>query len=136
MTRHRCFRLVFVLGLVVAFMPALAQAAGAPLGRLAPADPPPDTYSRWLTTRSPAAPFTAKVLYSSVPEAQPLAGDGEVPEPDVRRFLIIVEQTLYPSIQGVLATYIGDVENEGLTVELIQISGGTAEDLRNLLISE
>ena len=136
MTRHRCFRLVLALGLVAALAPALAQAAGAPLGRLAPANPPPDTYGRWLATRSPAAPFTAKVLYSSVPEAQPLAGDGEVPEPDVRRYLILVEQTLYPSIQGVLATYIGDVENEGFTVELIEISGGTAEDLRDLFIFE
>ena len=49
---------------------------------------------------------------------------------------MFVKQSPYPSIQGVLATYISDVENEGLTVELIQISGGTAEDLRNLLISE
>ncbi|GAF83513.1 unnamed protein product, partial [marine sediment metagenome] len=133
-----CLRLFVALGVIAALAPALAEASEMPSGRLPTGTPPPGTYDQWLEAQPPVAPFTAEVLYASEPEKAWLAGelDPPTPSPGARDYLILVNQALYPAIQGVLATYISDVENEGLTVELVQVSGGTAEDFRAFLISK
>jgi hypothetical protein len=135
MTHRRC-HLVVAVSLLVVLTPALVWAAGNRTGRLAAGSPPPTPYARWLEGRAPVAPFEAEVVYRT--PIAPAAQDGADPMPQaaVRRYLIIVKQSLYPSIQAALATYISDVEAEGLSIEVIQIAGGTAEDLRNLFISK
>jgi len=72
------------------------------------------------------------------PEAQAAGGAQTSPVSDVRNYLVVIKSNLYSnvSVQNALATYISDVESEGLTVELIEVSGGTHASLRNTLISK
>ena len=138
---HRRAIIVVCLTVFISLVPSLMPAAAAAFGqrsageRLAAGGPPPVPHGRWLEAQPPGEPFTAETLYSTpmgaeapAPSAQ---GDAEATSSGVRRYLIIVKNTLYGSIDDELATYISDVEAEGLTIELIEISGGTAEDLHH-----
>jgi len=129
----RCFRLVS-FALSILFMTA-SQAHAA--GRLRAGDPPPDSYRRSLRDRAPQAPMVVTPVYRTpaVPDAETRAIEPR-PQAGTRRYLIVVNDDLYEYIQDLLGLYIGDVEAEGRTVELVQLSGGTAVSLRNLLISK
>jgi len=122
------------LVLSVVFMtPYQAHAAG----RLRAGDPPPDSYRRSLMGRAPQAPMVATPVYRT--PAVPGAENGAI-EPreqaGIRRYLIVVNDDLYESIDDVLATYIDDVEAEGRTIEVVRLGTSTPEGLRNLLISK
>lgn len=138
MSRARTAAALACVAFLAACAPAHAQIVAGPAlsAQARPGEPPAETYAQWLDRQPPVTPFVAQVLYTTPPPAAQLDGESDplVPSSDVRRYLIVVEQSLYPSIEGVLTTYISDVENEGLSVELMQVSGGTAEDLRNVFI--
>jgi hypothetical protein len=139
MTHHRPIIVVCLIVLMVS-APSLVQAAAASSGRLQAGGAPPTPYGRWLEAQRPDEPFSAKTLYTTPAADEAVAPAGqagaEATSSGSRRYLILVKNTLYASIATKLTTYISDVEGEGLTVELIQISGGTAEALRNLFISK
>ena len=139
MTLRRWY-FVAAIALVAALTPALAQAASPRARRLVAGSSPPMSHGRWLMGRGPVAPFTAEVVYRTPEAPTRLQTDSATPTPHagVRNYLILVMKYLYwhPDVEVALATYINDVENEGLTVELIQLDGGTHWGLRDLLISK
>jgi len=129
-----CRRLILFTGLIGLMVPALASGAGT---RIA-GGPPPTPPARLLAVRPPEQPLVARTVYTTsvTPEADPDIGAEPAASASVRRLLIVVNDSLYESIDDLLAIYIADVEREGYTVELIEISGGTAAGLRNLFISK
>jgi hypothetical protein len=137
----RCRRpLIVALAFFVVFIPMLAPGAGTQHGqRLAPGKAPARPYRLWLESQPPAAPLSARVAYRTPAASEAEASGNAQPSPtsDIRNYAIVINSTLYADsqIQAALATYISDVENEDLTVELISTSTTSALAVRNLLIS-
>ncbi|MBN1917718.1 MAG: right-handed parallel beta-helix repeat-containing protein [Verrucomicrobia bacterium] len=132
MVHLACGRVVLFTGLIGLLVPALA--VGAP--RRAAGGPPPAAPIRHLATDLPQRPLAARTVYVT-PAAPVDTGLDDGIEPaasgSVRRLLIVVNDSLYESIDDLLDVYIADVEGEGYTVELVELSGGTAAGLRSLL---
>ncbi len=49
---------------------------------------------------------------------------------------IVVNDSLYPEIQGSITQYVQDLTNEGYSTKVITAMGGTPDDVRNLLKAE
>lgn len=87
-----------------------------------PLDRTPSHYQEYKLTRSRKT-FNSKIIKSS------RALDNEL-------IVVIVNDSLYPKIQGSVDQYLQDLTNEGYAAELITTLGGTPADIRNLLKSE
>ncbi len=113
------YRSVFLSLLLSLCLAAVAGAApeGIPIQYMDSHDRMPAMSAGRFMERRQTEPYNATVGISAS------ADDGKV--------ILIVEQRIYTGIQSSLATFTADLEGEGYTVELWQISGGNAADIRS-----
>ena len=88
----------------------------------------PITYEEWRSKIPPRGPFTIRKVLER-------RGD-LVPPQTLPKVCVIVNSTLYSSIQASVAQYASDLEAEGYTVVVHSTSGGTPSDLRTFLQGE
>jgi hypothetical protein len=87
-----------------------------PLGRT------PLSYEQYIQ-QHPVRPVRVQRLIS------PLAATDQTP------FVILVDEALYPNISASISTYISDLTSDDFNVMLVQWGGGTAEQVRDSLIT-
>jgi hypothetical protein len=85
----------------------------------------PDTYEDYLEGRV-SAPLSADHVYSS-PAGRPIGR--------ATKALVLVNETLYSGIQTRLDRYVADLEDDGYTVEVYTLTGGTPENLKTFIIN-
>jgi len=85
----------------------------------------PDTYEEYMQGR-PGAIFSAEAVYVS----RAVQGGGRA-----SKALILVNGALYSGIQTNITRYASDLENDGYTVEVHQLTGGTPADLKTFIIN-
>ena len=93
-----------------------------PLQYIDPLDRMPTHYQEYIATQK-GLPFSFKIV-----KAQTDARDNLV--------AIVVNDSLYPAIQGSINQYIQDLTDEGYSTQLIATLGGTPADIRSLLQAE
>jgi len=113
---HRSVLLSLLISLYIAPV-AGAAPEGIPIQYMDSHDRIPTMSAGRFMERRLAEPYHSTVAITAP------ADDGKV--------ILIVEQRIYTGIQSSLTTFISDLEGEGYTVELWQISGGNAEDIRS-----
>ncbi|MFH1374763.1 MAG: putative Ig domain-containing protein [bacterium] len=84
----------------------------------------PLSYHEWQNSISKAGPFQISLVQAATSSMAPRAGVG---------FCVVVNSTLYDSIQTALDLFILDLTGEGYDVELYTTSGGTPDNLRAFL---
>lgn len=87
----------------------------------------PLSYEEWRNQAGSPGPFQMEVIRKSAP----LKNNGFLV-----KFCIIINTDLYPLVTTAVDQYILDLNNEDYDVELITASGGTPEDLRELLTNK
>jgi hypothetical protein len=118
--------------LAFALLGVAASAAAAPEGieiqymdahgrRPAPA-------ARLIEARPDRGPYSRSVLVDAAPVDAGPESPGKV--------VLVVDDAVYGGIVGSLSTFQADLESEGYTVEVWQVSGGSAEDIRSDLQDE
>jgi len=85
----------------------------------------PDTFDDYMKGRT-AAPFVTALTYVTP------AGRNDA---RATKALVLVNSTLFSGIQANLTRYVLDLENDGYTVEVHQITGGLPEDLKTFIIA-
>jgi hypothetical protein len=93
-----------------------------PLQYVDPLNRMPSHYEEYAATQS-KMPFTCRIISTQDRARQDL-------------IVIIVNDSLYPRIQGAISQYVQDLANEAYSTQLITTMGGTPEDIRNLLIAQ
>ncbi len=111
---------------------ALGQTmAGATPG---PVKCPPDTIPKFRQMQS--KPFrSAQVQTPSMTSLTGGGTNGPLGAIALPRVLVFVNDTLYPRIQTQVNTYVADIQHEGYEVEVYRIAGGTAENLKSIILS-
>jgi hypothetical protein len=93
-----------------------------PLQYIDPFDRMPTHYEDYAAEREDV-PFTFQIVFDQNAQRDDL-------------IVIIVNDSLYPRIQGAIDQYVLDLQAEGFSTQLITTLGGTAQDIRNLLIAQ
>jgi len=84
----------------------------------------PITYADWFPNYAVTGPFTVALADAYAPIRK---------SNDAVKFLVVVNSSLYPSIQAELDLYALDLTGEGYAVEIYATSGGTPAGLRAFL---
>ncbi|MCP4705717.1 MAG: hypothetical protein GY865_14050, partial [candidate division Zixibacteria bacterium] len=82
------------------------------------------SYEEWVTQQGTPRPFSSKQVITS----SPLRADSKI--------CVIVNSTLYPSIEIAVTQYVADLVLEGYSVDVHTTIGGTPLDLRAFLQGE
>jgi hypothetical protein len=85
----------------------------------------PDTHQEYMHGRM-SIPFSAVLVYFTPERSSGVRST---------KALVMVNSTLYESIQTNLARYVTDLENDGYTVEVHQITGGSPIELKAFIIT-
>ena len=122
----RLFLAAFVLGLTAV---AAATPEGVEIQYMDGHGRQPTPQARWMEARSESGSYSRSVVRQAVVES------GRAPSAP-GKVVLVVDGGVYDGISASLATFQADLESEGYAVEIWQVAGGSAEDLRSDLQDE
>ena len=122
----RAFFFAALLGLAAM---ALATPEGVEIQYMDGHGRQPSPTAEWFSARAMEGPYN-RVVVCDAPALEDHGHDAP------GKVILVVDDAVYGGISGSLSTFQTDLEGEGYTVEVWQISGGGAEDIRSDLQDE